>query len=728
MEEPNVLDWLIEKLKFWKKKTPAESVEVFPDTRDLFADEPVQPVIKVVAEKNDIETRLVQSEDVVRKSYRLPWRTITALLFGLIGQWALGPENRKIGLGVALFFAAIALLLWGHFSREWDLLPQLDTEAGTRTHKSRKVIIGLAIVFLLLAFLLLGGNSFNIFNLLLWLLAIIYVMLIFIEISPRAKFADQFTKFLGRFKFPWKFQINGFSFLFILALIVSSFYRLYHLNQVPLEMISDQAEKLLDIGDVLNGQFSIFFPRNTGREAFQMYWTALVSLIFGTGLSFLSLKIGAAIAGLFTLPFIYLIGKELGSKWGGLAGMFFGGIAYWPNVITRIGLRFTYYPAFTAPALYFFLRGLRRSSRNDMIWAGMFLGLGLHGYTPMRIVPFLIVMMAILFIFSKIGRQRWKEVLIQVGILALISAAVALPLLRFASEYPDLVALRAFSRLGDINNPLPGSAASIFGQNFWKASIMFFWSNGDIWPHSVPNYPALDFGMAVLYLFGCVMLLLRFIRTRNWQDISILISIPILMMPSILSLAYPGENPSLNRTAAAFIPVTLVAGLAFETIIRAIWQPANGGRGKWLAALTAGILILIMMVQNYNLVFDKYDSQYRLSAWNTTEIGGVIKQFTDTVGSEENAWVVGYPYWVDTRLVAYNAGFPGKDFAIWPDQYNLTLEKTGPKLFILYPEDKEGLSKLQTVYPTGAASMYDSPTEGKDFMVFYVPAEGSMQP
>jgi len=45
---------------------------------------------------------------------------------------------------------------------------------------------------------------------------------------------------------------------------------------VPGEMFSDHAEKLLDVGDVLNGKLSIFFPRNSGREAIQMYLTAAV--------------------------------------------------------------------------------------------------------------------------------------------------------------------------------------------------------------------------------------------------------------------------------------------------------------------------------------------------------------------------------------------------------------------------------------------------------------------
>jgi hypothetical protein len=748
MEEPSVLDWLKEKLAFWRHRSPAagdedrltigesgsnrlieaetlENQTIIAKSEEYFQS---KPPVRIVAEFEEVRSRTTLPEKSKKVPYRLPWRAILAVISGFIGQQILGPETRNVTIGIIFYGFAVSFLIWGLIVKEWVLCDLPETISEERPHVFRRGMFLLAILMMVIAFLLLGGNRFNIINLVLWLLAIFYAVLTFSEFKPRISFRQQLAQIFSRFRFPWKIQLDGFTFLFIVVILISVFFRIYHLNQVPAEMISDHAEKLLDTGDVLNGQYSIFFPRNTGREAFQLYWTALISVIFGTGLTFTSLKIGTAIAGLFTLPFIYLLGKEMGSKWGGLAGMLFGGVAYWPNVITRIGLRFTYYAAFTAPALYFFLRGLRRSNRNDIIWAGIFLGMGLHGYTPMRIVPFLIIIIAIIFILSKIGHDRWLETTKQVGIIALVSAAVALPLLRFASQYPELVTERAFSRLGDINNPLPGSPIVIFLQNFWKSATMFFWSNGDIWPHSIPNYPALDTVMAVFYLFGSVLLIARFFRKRTWQDLSLLISVPMLMMPSILSLAYPAENPSLNRTSAAFIPVVLIAGLAFEAFIRAIYQPLNNSRGKWLSIITAGILIAVTLGQNFNLVFDKYAKQYQLSAWNTSEIGGLIKQFSDTVGTRDTAYVVGYPYWVDTRLVAYNAGFPGKDFAIWSDQFELTLDQTSAKLFILYSLDTEGLRKLTALYPNGSSSYHKSAVEGKDFYVFFVPPEGTVQP
>ena len=86
-------------------------------------------------------------------------------------------------------------------------------------------------------------------------------------------------------------------------------------------MVSDHAEKLLDVNDVLNGQLRVFFPRNTGREAFQFYWTALMIKLFNTGVSFMSLKLGTTLIGLFTLYYIYRLGNEIGNRWVALLAL-----------------------------------------------------------------------------------------------------------------------------------------------------------------------------------------------------------------------------------------------------------------------------------------------------------------------------------------------------------------------------------------------------------------------
>ena len=199
---------------------------------------------------------------------------------------------------------------------------------------------------------------------------------------------------------------NIFFLSFVIVLLITAFFRFYLLNKVPGEMFSDHAEKLLDVMDILEGKFPIFFVRNTGREALQFYITAAIIKIFNTGISFISLKLGTAFLGFITLPFIYLLGKQLFNKWVGLLAFLFAGIAYWPNVISRVGLRFPLYPLFTAIPLYFLFKGLKEKRFNMLLLAGLSLGLGLHGYSPIRIVPILVAIIFLIFIISKNSRSE----------------------------------------------------------------------------------------------------------------------------------------------------------------------------------------------------------------------------------------------------------------------------------------------------------------------------------
>ncbi len=40
--------------------------------------------------------------------------------------------------------------------------------------------------------------------------------------------------------------------------------------------------------------------------------------------------------------------------------------------------------------LYYLIRGLRQSRKNDFVLAGIFIGIGLHGYSPIRMLPIVV--------------------------------------------------------------------------------------------------------------------------------------------------------------------------------------------------------------------------------------------------------------------------------------------------------------------------------------------------
>ena len=520
----------------------------------------------------------------------------------------------------------------------------------------------------------------------------------------------------------WRIELSQFAILWMAVLAVAVYFRFSQLAQVPPEMNSDHAEKLLDVVDILDGQYSIFFPRNTGREPLQFYLIALTAQVFGAGVSFMSMKIGTALAGLLALPFIYLAGKEIANRQAGLLAMAFAGIAAWPNILARVALRFSFYPLFVASALYFLLRGLRSGRRNDFILTGLSLGLGLLGYTPIRILPFVIAAAMILFLLHYPGPNPRQRVLFGLALVAFFAFAVALPLLRFAQDNPEIFAYRAFSRITDLDRPLPQPAGIIFLDNLKNAMLMFGWNDGLIWPISIPNRPALDVISAALFYLGLALLIVRYLRQRKWEDLFLLLAVPLLMLPSILSLAFPLENPAPNRASGAMFAVFLIIGLSLDGLL-------NSLKSRRLAGLATIILFGIAAAQNHSLVFIQYQEQYALSAWNTSEMGRALSRFAATTGSLESSWVVKSAHWVDTRLVGIHAGSPKRDFGIDLVDIPATISDTGPKLFLVRhfarPEDRseeeQALLILTQVYPMGWAQMYSSRYSGKDFWMFFVP-------
>jgi len=358
---------------------------------------------------------------------------------------------------------------------------------------------------------------------------------------------------------------------------------------------------------------------------------------------------------------------------------------------------------------------------NDFIRSGVFLGIGLHGYTPVRVLPFVTVVAILLYLLHRHSQGVRTDAVMGLIILALVAFVIFVPLLGYAIIDPQMFTYRTLTRMGTLERPLPGPAVQIFIQNLWNALRMFFWSDGEVWVHSIPFRPALDFISAPLFLFGSVLVLVRYIRQRQWIDLFLLVSIPLFMLSSILSLAFPSENPSLNRTAGAIIPVFLILGLAVDGLLTGMVRGLKAGKGLVAAWILGVILVVWSASANFNLVFSRYASQYNQGAWNTSEMGAVIRSFGELTGSTKNAYVVGYPYWVDTRLVAINAGDPTRDAAIWPDQFNDTLADPRPKLFLLNLEDKAALEALQKLYPNGAKWRYPAKIPSKDFLVFFVP-------
>ncbi|MFU8826865.1 MAG: glycosyltransferase family 39 protein [Brevefilum sp.] len=694
--EPSVWDYFANKLKSWFKTQPEAASEA-------------------------------QGHDLPSKK-PFAWSTVGAAVLALIAQLSLEPSpGRTAWPGILLYAGALVFLVLAVFRGEWVLPSLKQSNNEPFQPRIRLEFVLVSAMMGILAFLLFGNGRFGLLNTLLWVLAVIFFLAAFWPVNKEQpiRLDVLWSRFTNR---EWHVRISRWTVIVLAVIAVILFFNFSRLDMVPPEMLSDQAEKLMDVNDILNGLSPVYFPRNTGREALHFYLSAGFMRIFNLDVTFLNLKIVAVLANLLTLFFIYLLGKEWADRWVGLAAALFAGIAYWPLLFTRLALRIPYYPLFVAPVMFFMVRGLRRQHVPDILWAGLFLGLGLHGYTPYRIVPILVVLGILIYLLHNKGKQLRLNALFALILIGFTSLLVFIPLLRYWLANPELFAYRAFSRLTGMEVGFQNSPLVVFLQNFWRSSVMFFWDNGVIWAHSIPGRPALEVVSGAFFFLGIASLIIRYVRERDWRDLFLLISIPMLMMPSILSLAYPGENPSLNRSAGAVVPVFLVIGLAFVTLFRTLKSRISGRVGQVILVAVVALLLVWSGVNNHDLVFNQYYTIYRASSWNTSEVGRVAALFIESMGDPQTTYVVGYPHWIDSRLVAINSGFPGWDFAIFPDEIANTQADPRPKMFFLNIHDAANAQLLQQTFPSGVLWQFDSSVPNKDFLIFFVPPSVGVAP
>lgn len=522
----------------------------------------------------------------------------------------------------------------------------------------------------------------------------------------------------------------------IVALAV--FFRFHHLGLTPIEMTSDHAEKLLDVRDVLLGERPVFFIRNTGRECVQFYLTAVLIWLTPLELGHLALKVGTAFVGVLAIPFTYLLGKELYGRQIGLLAAALLAMAHWHVAIARVGLRFPFTAAFATPTLYFLFRAFRHNRRRDWVFSGAFLGIGLHTYIPMRIVPLLLVVLCLTKLVldwsdRRAGREPQPSGLrldfwFNAGIGALTAWLFFLPLFRFMVDEPKRFWLRATSR--SIGNELSlAEAVDTFLLNVKNAFWMFNFK-GDVVPINTIGWsPVLGWVTGAAFVLGLASLYWTMIVRRDRRSLYLLIVLFVLLLPSILSLSFVGENPSVVRAGGAPPVAVLIAAVALHGWMSSLGRFGRGlghPAGRWLAPAALAMILIASGIYNYHWYFVRYHRQFIEAVNNPRDLAAVVREWIESGGSLENAHHVTYTHWVDTRLVGVYLG--NIDWKGAVRQHNLlpfNPADGAARLYLLHPDDIASRERLEGAFPQGHWHRQSSLDPGlvRDFVVFEVPAE-----
>ncbi|HEU5317668.1 MAG TPA: glycosyltransferase family 39 protein, partial [Chloroflexota bacterium] len=364
-------------------------------------------------------------------------------------------------------------------------------------------------------FALSGGNRFTALNVATWVLSVACAFAACWEGRPIALSRVWLAALTRRgvsVRVPW----HAVALAAILAL--GAFFLFYRIYDVPREMTSDHAEKLYDVRDVLDGQHRIFFPRNTGREAFQFYWIALMTPL--TGVSYLTMKLGTALIAFGALPFTYLLARTFFGTQQALLTTLVLSCTRWLWQVARVGLRFPFPPLFGAATFHFLMRGIRDRRRNDFLLCGLALGAAQHTYTALRLAPLAVLGCVAVAAADDVWRRRSSErairLAINTGLLALVALLVFMPLARYAVDEPQTFLFRGMSRVAsDSTDRPPRDLLGVFLVNVKNALLMFNWRGDVVWVNTIPGERMLDPVSGALFLLGCVYGVYRLVRFRE---------------------------------------------------------------------------------------------------------------------------------------------------------------------------------------------------------------------
>ncbi|NJM07005.1 glycosyltransferase family 39 protein [Candidatus Gracilibacteria bacterium] len=635
-----------------------------------------------------------------------------AVVLALLGQILLQRGQLLIGAAL-LVIAASTTALFVRYRPQPALHIHILPEVPLQRWR-----LGLGAVALLsaaVAFFFSTGNRYQLNNVLPWVISVVCWLAATLDGSLLSSRRWQLLPHVL-----WQRRVEITLLLAILAL--GAVFRFVALYDNPRDMNSDQAEKLLDVIDVLNGTAYIFFERNTGREPWQFYWTVALIQAFDLAPDFMALKLGTALIGWLMLPAVFLLARELFDWRVALLATLFAAVASWGVITARFGLRYPLAPCATAWTLFFLIRGLRRGSRNAFLLAGLWAGIGLQGYTAYRFMlvvgPLLVASWLVYLVVQRQGllvRRTWCNA----ALAAVLTLLVLVPLLRYGVEQPDQLFYRAATRLAEAERPIEGEPLLVFVDNVRRVLLMFNVTTDEVWVANLPDRPAMDLALGALLVVGAAAAVAISLRTRNPWPFFVLCCGLLFLLPSALSLAFPAENPSVVRTGCALPLLMIVCALVPGSILDMVQR-----RFRSIVAVLGSVavlgLCLLIVGFNWQRVFVDYPAQYCPRAQNASDIADEMQAWAAKGNDMRNAWIVGFPHWVDTRAVGVWLGdinFPNT--MMGAESLHLIDLRGQPGLFVMNINDVAMHETLKASFPQGRERIVEgSLCAGREFVVF----------
>ncbi len=560
--------------------------------------------------------------------------------------------------------------------------------------------------------------------------------------------------------------------LFLLALFAAAFLRFWRLDSLPPGLYHDEAYYALDALSLLEGKtfplyyegwelyaqdahaerpatptrFPVFFEGNYGREPLHVYLLALSITLFGV--TPLAIRVVVAVSGVVGVWTTYLAAGALfkadesneihaspfnAQRFIPALAAFALAILYPALTFSRFGIRAMHFVPIETLAVYCFWRGIAagvggygetargryghgilRRVRPDTWWfvgAGFFLGLGLYTYAAARLLPLLFVVFVPLWFWrDRVAlRQQWQAV----GLMALVAAATAAPLLLFFARYPYFFIFRTGYVANKGLGAVPGKPWLTWLGNVGRVLAGLFWQGEGHLRHNLPGRPYLDVIQAFLFLSGLGQMARpapdktgsRWLSNRH---LFLLIWLAVMLLPTIMS----GDAPHFGRMtgAAPVIAIIIAAGAG--------WLMAFISQMRFSVFSPQSVLLLLFLLSTGITGYDYfvryahhpelpsffYVADWELGQYAAAQSADTVMYLTPT--QQEMATIYYALSGQQERLHSYYA----------PDGVLPVGRSDVPALYFLRPGDEATLQRLVAYFLTGVIGEAHT-----GFISFHVP-------
>lgn len=515
------------------------------------------------------------------------------------------------------------------------------------------------------------------------------------------------------------FAVSG---LFALGLVV----RVAWLETQPYIMAGDDAAFAIQAVNLKDNLHWVINPFKYGVWHHPLLYHTMVAVaIEALGQTIAASRIVSAFLGAFTIPAVYLMGRQLIDRRVGIVSAIF--LAGFPFHVqfSRTGMNMVGDPLFAALMFAFLARALRSNNAMDAALAGLALGLSQYFYFAAKIIPLL----AAAYVgWHSIG--YWHRLRKRVGVLA-VTVVVACVVV-----FPNLYAVymdkeRPISpRLGQVSVWETGAAqaASREGRlvEFWagqlRRGLMAYVQILDESDVYGKYNPVLGWFAGVPFLVGLALAI------RRWRDPRFAILGLSVAGTGIMGGALLIDPPHYPRYVSATPALSILVGVGI------VWVGSRVGEGfgpflgvtrraaqRLRRLLPIGLALILATGEMY---FYVYENLPRKLIYGETTIR--LNEVADILDTFEGRYQVWYFSSLEldlqgTDLLDYlspeNAGqeYSG-EIALWREQ----IQPDRPQAFVIVPERYDEIAEdLVTAIPGGEMRKYMNERTGTALVYVY---------